>query len=115
MVGETRGERAVDQPEPAGLGQHRLIGEVEHPLGAVAARRGHQRIAGVAGDALHRQAVVGHAVELLAAPEQEHSHHLGVERSPLKRRTDHRRMVLTVDQRQCPAHVHRPGAEENFS
>jgi hypothetical protein len=99
-----------DQDHPPGLVQHRLVREVEHPLGAVAAGRRHQRGRRVAAaHPLQRHPVVGVAGELLLAAQEQRRHHLGVAARVLEGGPDDRRVVLPVHQGEH-ARSHQVGA-----
>ena len=109
LVGQPGGKRVRGQPQPPFLAQHRLVGQVEHAVRAVAGGRLQHRGGGVAGQRLQRHAVLGSAGQLLGAAQQQCRDDVGRRGGLLERSPHHLRVVLAVDQREHPwAHQRLP-------
>ena len=68
-------ERVGDQAKRGPLVEHGLVAQVDDPPGAVAPGGLDHRRGGVALNVLERDAVVGHAVELLDAAQEQSGDH----------------------------------------
>ena len=106
-IGEPGRERAADQPEAAALAQHRLVGQVDHPLGRVLGRRRDHGRGGIRARVLERHAVVRLPAQLLGAAQEQGGDDVVVPVRRDDRRAHDRRIVLAVDQhdralRHCP-------------
>ena len=97
-------ERVGDQPEARPLVEHRLVAQVDDPLRAVAPGGADQRRGRIAVHALERDAVVGNAVQLLDAAQEQGGDHRPVLARLRDRRPHDGRVVLAVDECERRAH-----------
>ncbi len=111
VIGEPGSERVADEPEALALAQHRLVGEVDDPARGVLAGRGQHAGGGIAPGVLERDAVVRHSAQLLGTTEEQGRDDLVVPPRDGERRPHHRRVVLTVHERDGPRGHVRPAAE----